>query len=168
MEGIQKKFGNGQGLPPIPLPSSFSRKNTGDDAGKEAKATAEPETEDRELEAKKLRRVLASRQYSQKYRLKQLHYIMQLETEVKALQAEVAIMSPRIKYADCQNSLLRAENGSMKQKLSAFSGELTFKEAQYEELKRERQILKQLCIMYNQQQEQPKLVNNLNQRFNKM
>lgn len=43
-------------------------------------------------------------------------------------QAEVAIMSPRIKYADCQNSLLRAENGSMKQKLSAFSGELTFKE----------------------------------------
>lgn len=47
MEGIQKKFGNGQGLPPIPLPSSFSRKNTGDDAGKEAKATAEPETEDR-------------------------------------------------------------------------------------------------------------------------
>lgn len=56
MEGIQKKFGNGQGLPPLPLPSSFGGKNTGDDAGKEAKATAEPETEDRELEAKKLRR----------------------------------------------------------------------------------------------------------------
>jgi hypothetical protein len=31
-------------------------------------------------------RILASRQYSQKYRLKQLQYIMQLEAEVKALQ----------------------------------------------------------------------------------
>lgn len=49
-------------------------------------------------------------------------------------QAEVAITSPRIKYADCQNSLLRAENGSMKQKLSAFSGELTFKEGLFSSL----------------------------------
>ncbi|KDP45768.1 hypothetical protein JCGZ_17375 [Jatropha curcas] len=99
---------------------------------------------------KKLRRVMASRQYSQKYRLKQLHYILQLETEVKALQAEVAIASPRMKYIDRQNSLLRAENSSMKQRISIFSSELMFKEAQYEELKNERDKMKQFYSV-NQQ-----------------
>ncbi|KAF2290297.1 hypothetical protein P3X46_028093 [Hevea brasiliensis] len=107
--------------------------------------------QDPNMDPKKLKRVLASRQYSQKYRLKQLHYILQLETEVKALQAEVAITSPRIKYVDHQNSLLRIENGSMKQKLSAFSSDLMFKEAQYEELKKERDLLKQFYVV-NQQQ----------------
>ncbi|KAJ9168321.1 hypothetical protein P3X46_019863 [Hevea brasiliensis] len=95
--------------------------------------------------------VLASRQYSQKYRVKQLNYILQLETKVKALQAEVAIASPRIKYVDHQNSLLRIENGSMKQKLSTFFSDLMFKKAQYEELKKERDILKQFYLV-NQQQ----------------
>ncbi|XP_060668109.1 basic leucine zipper 61-like [Ziziphus jujuba] len=100
---------------------------------------------------KRLKRIVASRQYSQKYRLKQLQYISQLETEVKALQAEVAIASPRIKYSDRQNALLRAENSSIKQRLSAFSGELLFKEAQYEELKKERDSLKQFSEVYQQQ-----------------
>ncbi|KAJ4840520.1 hypothetical protein Tsubulata_000462 [Turnera subulata] len=101
---------------------------------------------DPNMDPKKLRRVLASRQYSQKYRMKQLHYIMHLETEVKALQAEVAIAAPRIKYVDRQNNLLRVENGRMKQKLTSFSGELMFKEAQYDELKKERDVLKQVYM----------------------
>ncbi|KAG7035354.1 Basic leucine zipper 34, partial [Cucurbita argyrosperma subsp. argyrosperma] len=81
------------------------------------------------VEARRLRRVMQSRQYSQKYRLKQLHYITQLESELKALQAEVTITSPRIKFMDRQNSLLRAENYSIKEKLSSYAGELLFKEA---------------------------------------
>jgi hypothetical protein len=40
----------------------------------------------------------------------------------------VAINSPRIEYSSRQNLLLRAENNSMKQKLSAFSSEIMFKE----------------------------------------
>jgi hypothetical protein len=44
------------------------------------------------------------------------------------MQAKVAIHSPRIKYSHRQNLLLKAENNSIKQKLSAFSGELMFKE----------------------------------------
>ncbi|KAJ4725533.1 putative Basic-leucine zipper transcription factor family protein [Melia azedarach] len=157
MESVEKKIVHG--LPPIPSRSSSNRRN-----GRASKAPGGSETEkttenqvDHEQEAKKLKRILASRQYSQKYRLKQLHYILHLETEVNALQAEVAISSPRIKYVNRQNSLLRAENGSMKQKVSAFTGELTFKEAQYEELKRERQILKHLYTLC-QQQEQPEFV----------
>ncbi|KAJ6670995.1 BASIC LEUCINE ZIPPER 34-LIKE [Salix viminalis] len=74
---------------------------------------------------KRLRRIMVSRQYSQKYRQKQMQYIMQLETEVKSLQAEVVITGPRIKYSNLQNSLLRMEN------------------TQYEELKKERDRMKQ-------------------------
>ncbi|KAG7010496.1 Basic leucine zipper 34, partial [Cucurbita argyrosperma subsp. argyrosperma] len=92
--------------------------------------------------------VIQSRQYSQKYRLKQLHHITELESELKALQAEVTITSPRIKFMDRQNSLLRAENYSIKEKLTAYTGELLFKEAQYEELKRERNMLKEIYEVY--------------------
>lgn len=47
------------------------------------------------------------------------------------MQAELAINSPRITYSDRQNSLLREENNSMKQKLDAFSSELMLKEGKY-------------------------------------
>lgn len=43
-------------------------------------------------------------------------------------QAEVANAFPKIRYVDAQNSMLRAENGSMKEKLSTLSGELMLKE----------------------------------------
>ncbi|KAI5576730.1 hypothetical protein POPTR_009G074900v4 [Populus trichocarpa] len=102
---------------------------------------------DPNLDPKRLRRIMASRQYSQKYRLRQMQYIMQLETEVKSLQAEVAIIGPRIEYSNRQNSLLRMENSSIKHKLSSCSSELMFKEAQYEEMKKERDHMKQSYIV---------------------
>ncbi|GLU02566.1 hypothetical protein SLE2022_198120 [Rubroshorea leprosula] len=121
-------------------------------------ASALANTED--MEAKKLKRVMASRQYSQRYRLKQLHYIIQLETEVKALQAEVMICFPRINYVDRQNLLLRTENGMMRQKLSAYTGELLFKEAQYEGLKKERDFWKQFFAVQQLQYEEINLTTN--------
>ncbi|EEF46023.1 hypothetical protein RCOM_1401660 [Ricinus communis] len=106
---------------------------------------------DSNMAQKKLRRLMASREYSQKYRMKQLHYILQLETEVKALQAEVSIISPRIKYVDRQNSLLRVENGSIKHRLSTFSSDLMIKEAEIEENKAEVNRLRQLHLAQQQQ-----------------
>ncbi|KAG8486970.1 hypothetical protein CXB51_020421 [Gossypium anomalum] len=100
------------------------------------------------MDPKKLKRVAASREYSQRYRLKQLQYIAQLEAGVKALEEEVANAFPKIRYVDAQNSLLRAENGSMKEKLSTLSGELMLKEAEYHELKNEKEVLKQMSLMY--------------------
>ncbi|PON57578.1 hypothetical protein PanWU01x14_172980 [Parasponia andersonii] len=71
---------------------------------------------------------LKNREYSLNYGPKQLQYIIGLEAKVEDLQAEVKINSPRIEYSTRENSLLRAENFSMKQKLRAMSGELVFKE----------------------------------------
>uniref|UniRef100_A0A2N9J2P5 BZIP domain-containing protein n=1 Tax=Fagus sylvatica TaxID=28930 RepID=A0A2N9J2P5_FAGSY len=128
---------------------------------------------DANIDPKKLRRIMASRQYSQKYRLKQLQYIVQLETEVKALQAEVAITAPRITYCDRQNSLLREENSSMNQKLSGLTGEFMFKEAEYEDLKKERDMLKQFFGIYHppaDQQQLPEMIeaNHVNQQMANM
>ncbi|KAL5854246.1 hypothetical protein ACOSQ4_004048 [Xanthoceras sorbifolium] len=83
-------------------------------------------------------RVMASRQYSRKYRLKQEQYIQHLENKV-----EVSIMSTRLKYMTRKNSLERLENVSLKQKLSALT-------AQQVELNKENDGLKQL---YGQQQQ---------------
>ncbi|GMI94295.1 hypothetical protein HRI_003098800 [Hibiscus trionum] len=100
------------------------------------------------MDPKKLKRVAASREYSQRYRLKQQQYIAHLESGVRALQAQVAITYPKIKYVDTQNSLLRAENCSMKEKLSALSAELMMKEAEYHELRKEKEVLKQFSLLY--------------------
>ncbi|XP_031271786.1 basic leucine zipper 34-like [Pistacia vera] len=152
MEGAYKR--GVHGLPPLPISLSISGNNGG--ANREITSSENLSTTlAADLQDKKQKRILASRQYSQKYRLKQLHYILQLETEVKALQAEVVITSPRIKYFRRQNSLLRAENVFMKEKLNAISNECTFKEAQYEELKGESEIFKQL---FKQQEEAAGLV----------
>ncbi|XP_022148328.1 uncharacterized protein LOC111017008 [Momordica charantia] len=171
MESYGMRIGQGGGLfpamaatgalPPLPPPRFGHSSNhhhqysTPTAAGSGEKVpppllapTKQDPDKDLSAEAKRLRRVMQSRQYSQKYRLKQLHYISQLESELKALQAEVTITSPRIKFMDRQNSLLRAENYSIKEKLSTYTGELLFKEAQYEELKRERNMLKEIYEAY--------------------
>ncbi|KAE8732977.1 hypothetical protein F3Y22_tig00001644pilonHSYRG00032 [Hibiscus syriacus] len=93
-------------------------------------------------------RIAASREYSKRSRLKQLQYIAQLETGVRALQAQVEVTYPRIKYANTQNSLLRAENSSMEKRLYELSNELMMKEAEYHELKKEKDALKQLSVLY--------------------
>ncbi|XP_038706430.1 uncharacterized protein LOC120001973 [Tripterygium wilfordii] len=93
------------------------------------------------------RKVMANRIYSQKNRIKQYNYNMQLEGEVRALQVELAVSHPRIKYTGLQNSLLRKENDSIKKTLYALSTELMWKEAQCEELKRERDSLKQFYMV---------------------
>ncbi|KAE8691099.1 hypothetical protein F3Y22_tig00110893pilonHSYRG01179 [Hibiscus syriacus] len=103
---------------------------------------------DMAMDPKKLKRIAASRKYSRRYRLKQLQYIAQLETGVRALQAQVAVTYPRIKYAKTQNSLLRAENSSMKKKLYDLSNKLMMKEAEYHELKKQKAALKQLSVLY--------------------
>ncbi|XP_021279452.1 basic leucine zipper 34-like [Herrania umbratica] len=79
------------------------------------------------MDPKKLKRITAGREYSLRYRLKQQQHTAQLETDVRSLQAELAVNSSRIKYADTRNSLLRAENSCMQQKLTALTRQLAFK-----------------------------------------
>ncbi|KAK0586695.1 hypothetical protein LWI29_010887 [Acer saccharum] len=105
-----------------------------------------------DIDDKKLRRALASVQHSRTYRLKQREYVAQLVKEVKAFKAENEIMALRMKYVDDHNTLLRTEKRSLEQKLSACMGEKNIKEAKYEELKQEKDELKQLYGYLQQMQ----------------
>ncbi|TQD92118.1 hypothetical protein C1H46_022275 [Malus baccata] len=80
-----------------------------------AKGVAPP-PEEPNMDQKKLKRLLASRQYTQRYRQKQASYVEQLENELKALQTEVAIKAPRVKFADQpEHDLLKGEKDSLLQ-----------------------------------------------------
>ncbi|KAL4302310.1 hypothetical protein GQ457_10G012050 [Hibiscus cannabinus] len=100
------------------------------------------------MDPKMLKRVAANREYSQRYRLKQMQYIAQLETGIRALQAQLEVTYPKIHHVDTHNSMLRAENWSMKEKLSSLSTELMMKEVEYHELKKKKEALKQLSFLY--------------------
>ncbi|KAK8605105.1 hypothetical protein V6N13_082562 [Hibiscus sabdariffa] len=143
MAGIKIRDANEE-RPKAPLPKLPSNGNQVSHGHGEGKGV----DSNMAMDPKRLKRVAASREYSQRYRLKQLQHIAQLETGVKALQAQVAITYPKIKYVDTQNSLLRAENCSMKEKLSALSAHLIIKEAEYHQLKKEKEALKQLSLLY--------------------
>ncbi|KAL4303779.1 hypothetical protein GQ457_10G012040 [Hibiscus cannabinus] len=141
MAGIKIRDANEETTPAVPLPKVPSNENqsphgAGQGVGNNAA-----------MDPKKLKRVVASREYSQRYRMKQMQYIAQLEAGVKALEAQVAITYPKIKQVDNQNALLRAENSSMKEKLCALSTECMKKEAEYEELKKQKDELKQLSLL---------------------
>ncbi|XVF20344.1 hypothetical protein REPUB_Repub11eG0190100 [Reevesia pubescens] len=100
------------------------------------------------MDPKMLKRVAASRKYSQRHQLKQHKHVADLEAEVKALQAEVEINFPRVRYADSQNALLQVENGSMKQKLYVLIEEIMLKEVEYHELNKKKNALKKMSLMY--------------------
>ncbi|EXB37961.1 hypothetical protein L484_011684 [Morus notabilis] len=128
----------------IPVP----RPQESDDSGQN-KPVLDPKAE-----AKRLRRNQASREYSQRHRLKQLQYINDLEAEAESLRAELEITPSRIEYTLSKNNMLRSENIAMKQKLSVVSGELLFKDAQAEELMNERDRLALLfennCLSFSE------------------
>ncbi|KAK1548119.1 hypothetical protein Q3G72_029263 [Acer saccharum] len=167
MEGTGSK-NIGHELPPNPF-TSLSNKNRGIAPACEVCLTTDFERAvalgGQDLENandKKLKRALASKKYSHKYKLQQHKYVEQLETKAKALQTEIAIKVPRIKYVECHRSLLQVENGTLKQKFNMCSGEKSFKEAQYAELKKEKDGLKQL---YAYQQQMRLNLHNMNFPF---
>ncbi|KAK9940837.1 hypothetical protein M0R45_017478 [Rubus argutus] len=101
---------------------------------------------------KKFKRVLATREYSKRYHLKQLQHIGKLETEAKVLEAEIAVASPRIRFTQRKNMLLRAENDSIRQKIATVSGKLMLKEAEHEDLQSQVDSIKQLFEVMKMQQ----------------
>ncbi|OWM66679.1 hypothetical protein CDL15_Pgr010330 [Punica granatum] len=93
---------------------------------------------------KKQVRAIANKEYLRNYRLKKITVTMQMEAELKALQDEIAAITPRIKNIDHQNGQLKVENDSVKEKISSYMTELVTREAKYEELRQERDVLKQI------------------------
>ncbi|KAJ4838034.1 Basic leucine zipper 61 [Turnera subulata] len=103
---------------------------------------------DRIIDPKRVKRILANRQSAQRSRVRKLQYISELERSVTSLQAEVSVLSPRVAFLDHQRLLLNVDNSALKQRIAALAQDKIFKDAHQEALKREIERLRQV---YHQQ-----------------
>ncbi|PON41959.1 Basic-leucine zipper transcription factor [Parasponia andersonii] len=110
--------------------------------------TTKDAANDRIIDPKRVKRILANRQSAQRSRVRKLQYISELERSVTSLQAEVSVLSPRVAFLDHQRLLLNVDNSALKQRIAALAQDKIFKDAHQEALKREIERLRQV---YHQQ-----------------
>uniref|UniRef100_A0A803QJN4 BZIP domain-containing protein n=1 Tax=Cannabis sativa TaxID=3483 RepID=A0A803QJN4_CANSA len=86
---------------------------------------------DRIIDPKRVKRILANRQSAQRSRVRKLQYISELERSVTSLQAEVSVLSPRVAFLDHQRLLLNVDNSALKQRIAALAQDKIFKDEPY-------------------------------------
>ncbi|GMN23643.1 hypothetical protein TIFTF001_000199 [Ficus carica] len=129
--------------PPIPLPPhTYERNKEVVPSEFKVTQTIPSDLPEPKVDAKRMKRILQNREYSNKHRLKQMEHIRDLEKKVESLRATILEISAiRIEESANKNTLLKAENVQLKDKISVMSGELAFKEAQAIELNKEKDRL---------------------------
>ncbi|KAM1011723.1 hypothetical protein ACFX2C_047031 [Malus domestica] len=114
----------------------------------ESQCELQTTSNDRKVDPKRVKRILANRQSAQRSRVRKLQYISELERSVTSLQVEVSVLSPRVAFFDHQRLLLNVDNSALKQRIAALAQDKIFKDAHQEALKREIERLRQV---YHQQ-----------------
>ncbi|KAJ6696765.1 hypothetical protein OIU85_003146 [Salix viminalis] len=89
---------------------------------------------ERKIDPKRVKRILANRQSAQRSRVRKLQYISELERSVTSLQAEVSVLSPRVAYLDHRRLLLNVDNSSLKQRIAALAQDKIFKDGKLKKL----------------------------------
>ncbi|KAK8494386.1 hypothetical protein V6N13_090939 [Hibiscus sabdariffa] len=93
------------------------------------------------MDPKKMKRILANRVAAQKSRLKKEEYIEKLKKEIATNQAKVAVLASAVSFHEEQRTALQQENDAMKQRMEFLEKEKAMKEAEYQALKDERDML---------------------------
>ncbi|KAL3580118.1 hypothetical protein D5086_017953 [Populus alba] len=101
---------------------------------------------DPNLDPKRLRRVLSNRVSAQKSRLKRLQYLADIERKVKALEEEIADLSPRVALYRSHHQALKMEQKMLNMEISAQTSNKMLKHAEIEENKAEVSRLRQLHL----------------------
>ncbi|KAA8526319.1 hypothetical protein F0562_008478 [Nyssa sinensis] len=104
---------------------------------------------DKIMDPKRVKRILANRQSAQRSRVRKLQYISELERSVTSLQAEVSVLSPRVAFLDHHRLVLNVDNNALKQRIAALTQDKVFKDAHQEALKREIERLRQVYYQQN-------------------
>ncbi|KAH0450813.1 hypothetical protein IEQ34_021505 [Dendrobium chrysotoxum] len=89
------------------------------------------------LDPKRVKRILANRQSARRSRERKLQYISELQKCVGKLETEVAALTPRVAFFDCQRSMLVMQNSHLKQRIAVLAQDQIIKDACQESLKRE-------------------------------
>ncbi|KAJ6895884.1 hypothetical protein NC651_022193 [Populus alba x Populus x berolinensis] len=93
-----------------------------------------------------LGRVLSNRVSAQKSRLKRLQYLADIERKVKALEEEIADLSPRVALYRSHHQALKMEQKMLNMEISAQTSNKMLKDAEIEENKAEVSRLRQLHL----------------------
>nr|XP_011460972.1 PREDICTED: basic leucine zipper 61-like [Fragaria vesca subsp. vesca] len=105
------------------------------------------------LDPKKLKRIYSNRVSAQKSRLKKLQYIAEMEKKAKALEAQVAVLSPQVEFFKNQSYFLQMERVALNESIAARAAERLNKAAQIEANKKEVQRLRLLHLQKIEQQQ---------------
>ncbi|KAM5583167.1 basic leucine zipper 34-like [Rosa sericea] len=105
------------------------------------------------LDPRKLKRILSNRVSAQKSRLKKLQYVAEMEKKAKALQAQVAVLSPQVEFFKNQNYFLQMEQHALNESISARAVDKLHKDALIEANKKEVQRLRLLQLKKFEQQQ---------------
>ncbi|XWS55497.1 hypothetical protein CRYUN_Cryun09bG0005300 [Craigia yunnanensis] len=96
---------------------------------------------DPDIDPKKIKRLLANRVSAQKSRLRKLEYIEKLKKDINTEQARVSLIAPQVAFYEFQRRILQKENNAMKQRMETLEKENAKKEAEFQALKDERDML---------------------------
>ncbi|CAL5353183.1 unnamed protein product [Camellia sinensis] len=109
---------------------------------------------DPNMDTKRLRRILSNRISAQKTRMRKAQYAKDLEKAMKDLQADIAVLNPRIESETENYKLLQMENGTLKQKMSVCEEKVKISLAKFKEYQATIKELKELYFAQQKMQMQ--------------
>ncbi|KAJ8647615.1 hypothetical protein MRB53_000638 [Persea americana] len=103
------------------------------------------------------KRLLANRLSAQRYRARKIQYVNGLKTKAKALEDEIKSLDPQLRYHDNQRSILTAENSTIRERMAVLIHQKVYKDAEFEALKNESEMLHQFILLQQQQLQEQQL-----------
>ncbi|KAJ6716351.1 ACTIVATOR OF SPOMIN LUC3 [Salix koriyanagi] len=101
---------------------------------------------DPSMDPKRLKRVISNRVSAQKSRLKRLQYLADIESKVKALEEEIAALSPQVALYKSHHQALKMEQRMLSMEMSARTSNKILKDVEIEDNKAEVSRLRQLHL----------------------
>nr|DAD47670.1 TPA_asm: hypothetical protein HUJ06_017607 [Nelumbo nucifera] len=99
---------------------------------------------DLNLDPRKMRQILANRQYAERLRMRKRKYVAELEKTRNLLEAEISVLCHQVSQFEHQIWRLRVENNSMKQKIANLMGVKMLLNSQFDARTVERERLRRL------------------------
>ncbi|PON57582.1 Basic-leucine zipper domain containing protein [Parasponia andersonii] len=107
---------------------------------------------DPNMDPRKLKRIIFNRVSAQKSRMKKLQYVSAMENKAKALETQIAVLSPQVALYKNQQHVLQIEQKSLSHQISVSASSGLLKDVEIEANKAEVNRLRQVLQFKLQQQ----------------
>ncbi|KAG9453560.1 hypothetical protein H6P81_006464 [Aristolochia fimbriata] len=106
-----------------------------------------------QMDAKKMKRLMANREAGKRCRMKKYGYVLDLEQKTILLQESLKLQRPQLQYFDRYISVMKIENDALRAQINNICQANTIREAELASLTKERNALKVIFDMQIQQEE---------------